>query len=377
MSRGEKWAFGSVTIFMLLAVNSLSFWLVERVVPQGPTLDPNAKKESLIVLLSISAICGVVYVILRLVRIRASQRYLQYMCGDLESAPRMSPAYGLMPAIALVTLVAAGALFMAMALTKLYDGEILDPRLTELAKSPFLVIALVLLPVGAVFFAWLYHRRHEVPTLVAHGRASYLKPTLLSDREEFALRMRMWIGGLFIEGIGLLAKWIDARMSGRISIGTILRDIFFMVIGPGIAAGVLLFFLFIIPPTAWMARRALRSPMTLLALGLFGAGLAVFFFSGAKEDGSALVIVSYVLTGVGLVVATISQLSIHRFGPQPGLGMGFLIVFYLISTFTDFSTGQRGAPQSLLAWGAAALAGVVVIEELIHHWNKYNKVNLN
>jgi MFS family permease len=132
-----------------------------------------------------------------------------------------------------------------------------------------------------------------------------------------------------------------------------------IILFPAVIAGVFLLMLFVFAPTRRFVRESLRQPWALASLGLMGGALL-----GDALDLPAAVPVIMVIAG-GLI-GSVTGLYVQDVGPQPWLGLAFIIFSFTLNFTND--AGDIAPPTSWIGWGAGAATAVYALYEARKLW---------
>lgn len=309
--------------------------------------------------------------VLRRLRDRASRRYVAAAVSTGRYDSARSPVLRL-TALAWVTLVlglAGGLAVGLLAPTSTTDAA--QREVVELAGSwqgGALGLLGLLLAIGVQ--AWAFQRRNEIQPLVHRGVLVRAEPVAASPEpgmRGFLLGLRAFLANLWISGLFLLAGWLQATIDGeRPPAETMVFDAFVNILAFPTAVVIALAVILWLSPLRWTVRACLSDPTSRVGLGLFVAGA----LGGIVASEHWLPATA---AGVGMLVIAVTMLRLMDLGPQPWLGLAFLLLSWWFGASYDPTDRQNAAPLvpvGVIGWVAAVVTLALLAREVRTHWRR-------
>jgi MFS family permease len=239
-------------------------------------------------------------------------------------------------------------------------------------------LAMLLMPAGvglaAAFSWWRHRRRWELGPLLAAGIA-YQEPDPGGDEGGIAQGVWAFTRAAAIESGFVVAFYFQALIDGESpsfgdAVSTWILNVAFL---PGVIAGLFVLILAVMPGTRWTVRAVLARRTNLAALVLVVGG---YFGSSLGEQGSGTYVALGTLMLLGGFIASVTGLGIQDLGPQPWLGLLFL-VFVFSYSFAS-ADGSFAAPAGVFAWLVTVVIAALTMREGYHHWRaSFRRVRLS
>jgi hypothetical protein len=306
--------------------------------------------------LAIGAVC---FGVLMLTRRRRTRR----LVDEAIRAGRWEPTS---PAL-LITTAAWAALLAAVAFAGVPQfvaarevGELAE----RFGRQPVWMLLVVPgLALATAMSTFVHRRREEIAPLKAAGLVELPAPEPPDvGVTGFVGGLRAFVWAAVLGSVLALGDLVDASLGDEeIDLadhaGAWMASV---VIVPAVVAGVFLVTLALTTPTRWMVRAALRQPVTIASLGLIAGSLVL----AAIESVPAALPIAMIL--VGGLLGAVTSLYTQDLGPQPWLGILFLIFTYSFDLTND--AGDVSLPTSVVGWVAALGAAAYAIREGAAHW---------
>jgi hypothetical protein len=247
------------------------------------------------------------------------------------------------------------------------------------ASNPFVdqPLAILLMPAGvglASAFSWWRHRRRwEIGPLLVAGIA-YEDPDPGADDGGVAQGVWAFTRAAAIESGFVTAFYFQSLLDGEApsfgdAFSTWILNVAFV---PGVVAALFVVVLAVLPATRWTVRAVLSRRTTIAALVLLAVGS---IGSGLGEEGSGTYVVLGALMLLGGFVASVTGLGIQDLGPQPWLGLLFLV--FVFSYSFAAADGSFAVPTGVFAWLVTVVIAALTVREGYHHWrSSYRRVRL-
>lgn len=311
-------------------------------------------------------VAGVVtFVLLLRRRPRLSREYAQrcYERGRYDAL--RSPALLVTLAAWVALIVGLGLGFGPGSLAAELDGE---PVLDASTRTPETALLSVLAVVAAILLSGWRTRRHwEIEPLLDAGFLMPARPPeepvhgWLRFREGF----HAWAMAALITGGQVVLAWLQGLIDGvPMTMEERVGDLFLNIVGYPAAIAVALFVIFYLSPMRWVVREALTSPIVKIALVC--AILGGFLMPFTQHP------VVLVAAAAGWLIAGVTMLRLMDTGPQPWLGIIFLITAYWVGIAYDPAaetlTFGDPVPHGIFGWLGAVLAAALIVYDVRTHW---------
>lgn len=301
---------------------------------------------------------GVLFVVTMWLRRRASRRLVRHSV-EAGSAPQGSGAALPLTVAAWTVLFAAGGTGGVFVVA----GD--RPNTSDIAQNfidhpAWMLLAAPGLALAVASSHFFHRRRFELQPLGAAGLVPALVTRQQDEAPSFREGLRAFGRTIVIEvgfGLVLLVESIAGDEPTDYEQFFAVR-LFGITLAPAIFAGVFLLLFGIMRPTRPMVRRALSQPLTIASLALLAAGFAL------DALGSPIVVSSAVIV-IGGLIGSITGLYVQDLGPQPWLGIIFLLFLYGLALHDGDS---MVLPTTVLAWGLLALTTIYTVMELRRQW---------
>lgn len=374
--RGDRWAIVVVTMLGLGSVIPLATTIAdqsevtirERAVSLGARLDTAATTTAAeryasgqgALAFGALALGGLVAAALFVLRRVCSARYV---AAVRERRPARSVALSLSVALWVVIGITTTAVFAITSVTE-RPADMAEP----LGDAGWmLLLAPAGIGVAAAFSWWRHRRRWELQPLLALGLAHVEPPP--PDPSGTGISQGVWaftraaaiesgfVGAAYVQG--LLS---DESPSFGDAVGNWIINISFL---PGAVSAVFVVTLLLLPHLRWTVRAALGRSSSIVALLLLFGGLGG---NAISEEGSATATAFGVAMLLGGLIASVTGLGIQDTGPQPWLGLLFLIFVFAMSFATP--EGELGLPSGAFAWAATVVIAALTAWEGRKHWRE-------
>lgn len=319
------------------------------------------------------AVCAVVaavgFLVCRGLRSATSRWYVN--AAIRRGSPGVSPAFACTLVAWVLVAGAGGFAFGTFVVHQTANDPDPGSYRTGLTEYPLPILFLFagLAVLGAAgYYSWDFRRRQEIPPLQAAGVARVVTPPrVLPPAQAFRRQMLLWVGATLVDAAfwaaAVIPQWIDGKPPNADDLAT---GALLVLGGPGIIAFALLLAMIAMWATRRSAFDALRRPSSLAAIAVTAAGLLI----GQASQEVAVQVVAGVVALVGVVIASVTQLSIMNRGAQPWLGFVFLAGNYVYGYLTA-PDGHSALPVGAIGWVIAVAAAAYTFKEARGHWRDW------
>ncbi|MFJ8746497.1 hypothetical protein ACIRL2_45020 [Embleya sp. NPDC127516] len=140
-----------------------------------------------------------------------------------------------------------------------------------------------------------------------------------------------------------------------------------LLVFPAVWTATTLIAMFVFRPTRRMAREILSSPVGVTVFVLGALRVALLY-------GTDRVVLSYTIGWTAVILASVTQFQVQDRGPQPWLGITFLVVGYILGSYVAVAEdvkADRALPDDVLDWIVAVLNLALVCWAARRLWHRH------
>lgn len=375
-ARGERWAVvvvGSLALASVIPTAHLvadayrrpltaRFLAAADWLPADPD-DGLPPLERGVATLTMTALVGAVVVFAVLLGVR---RLRSARAGGSVVRPVPAPTGTLaLTAVAWIVLQ-AGALFMA-------TGQVVAGQGTDLGRELegrpgwMLLLPLTLVPAVALS-SWRHRRRYglsRTPWLRVEAEPASPGPPTFREGAGLYGRAMVIEGGF---GLAAFAEMVASPTEVVPVLDFATDRLVGAVLFPALLTGLALVGLWLVRATRWVVDDALAQPLVRWSLALLGLGAVLVVAEGVV--GRPVAWVGAVALVVGAVLAGLTGLYVQDLGPQPWLGIAFLVLIYTANV-TVGDDGTASLPDGAFAWLVAVVLAGFTFWECRQSWRRH------